>query len=183
MAPNEFSRRRHRKKDDDGDASDEPPSPSHSPERLKRTDEDDQDVYREGRDEGRRQCIRCSPAPQPGMGGAMYDEPANERSLKAVHQLLGTPAPDPTPRTWTVKPSRASSSTKALFGPTWTALYSSIAAIEALISVATKPASSARPPSRARSPRRAGAMPPIPPSWIPIDAKFAKPVSAKVASE
>ena len=33
-------------------------------------------------------------------------------------------------------------------------------------------------PSRARSPRRFGAMPPMPPSWMPIEAMFANPVSA-----
>ena len=38
-----------------------------------------------------------------------------------------------------------------------------------------KPASIAREPSLARSSRRDGAIAPMPPIWMPIDAKLAKP--------
>src|SRR2546422_8257440 len=43
------------------------------------------------------------------------------------------------------------------------------------------PASMARTPSRASSPFLLGASAPMPPIWIPIELKFAKPHSAKVA--
>lgn len=51
-------------------------------------------------------------------------------------------------------------------------------ASEAVIQVATVPPSMARMPSFERSCRRSGAIPPIPPIWIAIEEKFAKPVSA-----
>ena len=62
------------------------------------------------------------------------------------------------------------------------AIHISTVAIDALISVAQNPASSARELRRARSARRLGAMPPMPPSKIPTDPKLANPVSANVAS-
>jgi hypothetical protein len=43
---------------------------------------------------------------------------------------------------------------------------------------ASVPAIIARMPIRDRSLRRAGAIPPIPPIWIAIELKFAKPHSA-----
>src|SRR5262249_2422896 len=55
-------------------------------------------------------------------------------------------------------------------------------AMDALSSVAVKPTKSARIPRRARSCRRSGAIAPIPPSWMPTEAKLAKPVRAKAAS-
>src|SRR5262249_37196957 len=60
--------------------------------------------------------------------------------------------------------------------------HNSTPAMEALIRVTRKPANSARGPNWAISPRRVGAMPPMPPIWMPIDATFAKPVRAYVAS-
>ena len=47
--------------------------------------------------------------------------------------------------------------------------------------LASVPANIARRPSRARSWRRFGASAPMPPIWMPIELKFAKPHSAKVA--
>ena len=44
--------------------------------------------------------------------------------------------------------------------------------------VATEPPSTARMPNRARSWRRSGARPPMPPIWIAIELKLAKPHSA-----
>src|SRR5262249_44361894 len=55
-------------------------------------------------------------------------------------------------------------------------------AIAAFTNVAGKPTNSARPPSRARSWRRSGAIAPMPPSWMPTEAKLAKPVRAKAVS-
>src|SRR5215470_13159444 len=57
----------------------------------------------------------------------------------------------------------------------------SIPAIDADIKFAIVPASMARKPRRARSPRRLGASAPIPPIWIPMELKLAKPHSANVA--
>ncbi len=59
---------------------------------------------------------------------------------------------------------------------------SRIPAMAALRSVAMKPTKSARSPILARSGRRSGAMAPMPPSWMPTEAKLAKPVSAKAVS-
>ena len=51
-------------------------------------------------------------------------------------------------------------------------------AIVPVMNAAREPPIMARRPIRARSARREGAMPPMPPIWIPIEAKFAKPHSA-----
>ena len=51
----------------------------------------------------------------------------------------------------------------------------------AVTKLASVPASMARRPRRARSCRRVGASAPMPPIWIPIELKFAKPQSANVA--
>ena len=51
----------------------------------------------------------------------------------------------------------------------------------AVTKLASVPAIIARNPSRARSLRRLGASAPMPPTCMPIDAKLAKPHSAKVA--
>ena len=51
----------------------------------------------------------------------------------------------------------------------------------AVMKLASVPASIARRPSRARSWRRVGASAPMPPIWMPIELKLAKPHSAKVA--
>ena len=59
--------------------------------------------------------------------------------------------------------------------------YSSIPAIVAVRKLANVPASIARRPSRARSWRRSGASAPMPPIWMPIELKLAKPHSANVA--
>src|SRR5260370_24253 len=56
-----------------------------------------------------------------------------------------------------------------------------IPAIEADIRFAIVPASMARKPSLANSPRLFGARAPMPPIWIPIELKLAKPHKAKVA--
>ena len=56
--------------------------------------------------------------------------------------------------------------------------YKTIPAIQAVIQQAIAPPSMARKPSFAKSPRRSGAMPPIPPNWMPIDEKFEKPHKA-----
>ena len=61
------------------------------------------------------------------------------------------------------------------------AAYSSMPAIEADIKFAIVPASMARIPSRASSPFLFGASAPMPPIWIPIELRFAKPQSANVA--
>ena len=54
-------------------------------------------------------------------------------------------------------------------------------AIVAVMKLARVPANIARSPSRARSCRRFGASAPMPPIWMPIELKLAKPQSAKVA--
>src|SRR5262249_18819894 len=54
-------------------------------------------------------------------------------------------------------------------------------AMAAVMKDTRDPASSARNPSRARSDLRVGARPPMPPIWMPIEEKFAKPQRAKVA--
>src|SRR5262249_59310962 len=54
-------------------------------------------------------------------------------------------------------------------------------AMVAVMKLASVPANIARSPRRARSWRRFGASAPIPPIWIPIELKLAKPQSAKVA--
>src|SRR5690606_26621864 len=54
-------------------------------------------------------------------------------------------------------------------------------AMVAVISVAMVPPRTARRPKRARSLRRSGASPPMPPIWIAIELKLAKPHSAYVA--
>src|SRR5258708_29483484 len=54
-------------------------------------------------------------------------------------------------------------------------------AIVAVMKFASVPANMARRPSRARSCRRFGASAPMPPIWLPIELKFAKPHSANVA--
>ena len=51
----------------------------------------------------------------------------------------------------------------------------------AVTKLASVPATIARSPSRARSWRRVGTSAPMPPIWMPIDEKFAKPHSANVA--
>src|SRR5690606_8757860 len=51
-------------------------------------------------------------------------------------------------------------------------------AMVAVMNVASEPPSTARRPNRARSARRSGAMPPMPPIWIAIEEKLAKPHSA-----
>ena len=56
--------------------------------------------------------------------------------------------------------------------------HTSIPAIAAEVNAARLPAIMARSPSRAMSPRRSGARPPIPPIWIAIEEKLAKPSSA-----
>ena len=56
--------------------------------------------------------------------------------------------------------------------------YASIPAIEAEVKAARFPATIARSPSEAMSRFRSGANPPIPPIWIAIEEKFAKPRSA-----
>src|SRR5689334_20698808 len=53
--------------------------------------------------------------------------------------------------------------------------------IDADIRFAMVPASMARKPSFANSERLLGASAPMPPIWMPIDEKFAKPQRAKVA--
>ena len=53
--------------------------------------------------------------------------------------------------------------------------HSSIPASDALMNAARLPATIARRPKRAISPRRSGARPPMPPIWMPMDEKFAKP--------
>ena len=53
-----------------------------------------------------------------------------------------------------------------------------IPTIVAVRKFASVPASMARRPSRARSPRREGASEPMPPIWMAIEEKFAKPQSA-----
>src|SRR5690606_3141958 len=53
-----------------------------------------------------------------------------------------------------------------------------IPAMVAVRNAASAPPIIARRPSRARSLRRDGAMPPMPPIWMAIEAKFAKPHSA-----
>ena len=50
--------------------------------------------------------------------------------------------------------------------------------MQAVRKFANVPASSARSPSRARSCRRSGASAPMPPIWMPIELKLAKPHSA-----
>ncbi len=56
--------------------------------------------------------------------------------------------------------------------------HSSIPARVALMKAARFPASIARRPRRAMSLRRSGARPPMPPIWMPMLEKFAKPRSA-----
>jgi len=56
--------------------------------------------------------------------------------------------------------------------------YSSIPAIVAVKKFANVPASIARIPRRARSPRLVGASDPMPPIWMAIEEKLAKPQSA-----
>ena len=51
----------------------------------------------------------------------------------------------------------------------------------AVIMLASVPASTARSPNCASSDLRLGASPPIPPIWIAIEEKFAKPHRANVA--
>src|SRR5690606_35434237 len=51
-------------------------------------------------------------------------------------------------------------------------------AMVAVMKVAMEPPSTARRPKRARSWRRSGARPPMPPIWIAIELKLAKPHSA-----
>lgn len=51
----------------------------------------------------------------------------------------------------------------------------SIPAMDALMKAARLPAIIARRPSRAMSGRRSGASPPIPPIWIAMDERLAKP--------
>ena len=55
-------------------------------------------------------------------------------------------------------------------------------AIAAFKSVATKPTNRALAPSFAKSPLRSGAIAPMPPNWIPIEEKLAKPVKANAVS-
>src|SRR5207245_2560346 len=59
--------------------------------------------------------------------------------------------------------------------------HSNIPTIEADIRLAIVPASMARMPSRASSLRLLGASAPIPPIWMPMELKLAKPHSANVA--
>src|SRR5262245_2830208 len=54
-------------------------------------------------------------------------------------------------------------------------------AIVAVMKLASVPANMARRPRRARSWRRFGARAPMPPIWMPIELRFAKPQSANVA--
>ena len=56
--------------------------------------------------------------------------------------------------------------------------YSNIPAMVAVRKFASVPASIARRPRRARSPRREGASEPMPPIWMAMDEKFAKPQRA-----
>src|SRR5947208_4807316 len=63
----------------------------------------------------------------------------------------------------------------------YTTLFRSKPAIVAVMKLARVPANIARRPRRARSWRRFGASAPIPPIWMPIELKLAKPHSAKVA--
>ena len=56
--------------------------------------------------------------------------------------------------------------------------HTSIPAMEADVKAARLPAIMALSPNRAISPRRSGARPPMPPIWIAIDEKLAKPSSA-----
>ena len=56
-----------------------------------------------------------------------------------------------------------------------TARYISTPAIAAVMKAAIEPPIIARRPNRARSCRRRGAIPPIPPIWMAIDEKLAKP--------
>ena len=51
----------------------------------------------------------------------------------------------------------------------------------AVMKLASVPANIARIPRRARSWRRLGASAPMPPIWMPIELKLAKPHSANVA--
>ena len=53
-----------------------------------------------------------------------------------------------------------------------------IPAMQAVMKAAKVPPNIARSPRRAKSARLSGAMPPIPPNWIPMELKFAKPESA-----
>ena len=48
----------------------------------------------------------------------------------------------------------------------------------AVMKVAMEPPSTARKPNRAKSARRYGARPPMPPIWIAIELKLAKPHNA-----
>ena len=57
-------------------------------------------------------------------------------------------------------------------------LQSSMPAMVAVTKLANVPASIARTPRRARSWRRSGASAPMPPIWMPIELKLAKPQSA-----
>ena len=63
-------------------------------------------------------------------------------------------------------------------GPGHYLRWISTPAMVAVIRVAIEPPSTARMPKRARSPRRSGARLPMPPIWIAIEAKLAKPHSA-----
>ena len=56
--------------------------------------------------------------------------------------------------------------------------FSITPAMVAVISVATEPPSTARMPKRAMSCRRSGASEPMPPIWMAMEAKLAKPHSA-----
>src|SRR5580704_4123770 len=56
--------------------------------------------------------------------------------------------------------------------------YSSMPAMQADIKFAMVPAATAFNPSRARSDFRVGASAPIPPIWMAIELKFAKPHNA-----
>src|SRR5215471_10243723 len=60
-------------------------------------------------------------------------------------------------------------------------VHSSIPAMHADMKLAMVPASIAFRPSRARSDLRVGASAPIPPTWIAIELKLAKPQRAYVA--
>ena len=53
--------------------------------------------------------------------------------------------------------------------------HSSAPAMQAVMKFARVPASRARSPSRARSLRRSGTSAPMPPIWMPIELKLAKP--------
>ena len=56
--------------------------------------------------------------------------------------------------------------------------HSRTPAMQAVMKAARVPPSIARTPRRARSLRRSGAIPPIPPNWIPMELKLANPQSA-----